>query len=85
LQDSKMVSAILRQKCEDITFSTAVETAVAVKRTLRDVQAIAGQTMPGDPGVHAMSRAPAAARATFGKNRGQTSQSGRAGGKVNTQ
>ena len=41
LQDSKMVSAILRQKCEDITFSTVVETVAAVERTLRDVRAIA--------------------------------------------
>ena len=47
LQDSKMVSAILRQKCEDIMFSTAVETAAAVERTLRDVRAIAGPNHPG--------------------------------------
>ena len=32
-----------------------------------------------------MSRAPPAARATVGANRGQTSQRGRSGGEVNTQ
>ena len=37
LQDPKMVSAILRTKFEDITFSAAAETALAVERTLGDV------------------------------------------------
>ena len=85
LQDAKMVSAILWQRGEDITFTSAVETASAVEQTLRDVQAIAGQSMTGDPGVHTMSQAPQAARATFGADRGQTSRCGCAGGEVNPQ
>ena len=80
-----MVSAILRQRGEDITFNSAVETASAVEQTLRDVRAITGQSMTGDPGVHAMSQAPQAARAAFGADRGQTSQRGRSGGEVNSQ
>ena len=80
-----MVSAILRLKDEDITFNSAVETAAAVEQTLGDVRAIAGQSMTGDPAVHAMSQAPKAARTVFGAGRGQTSQHGRAGGEVNTQ
>jgi len=85
LQDPKMVSAILRTKFEDITFGAAVKTASAVKRTLRDVRAIAVQTMAGNLGINAMSRAPQAARTTFGTDRGQPSQHVRSGGEVNTQ
>ena len=82
LQDAKMVSAILRQKGEDITFNSAVETATAVEQTLGDVRAIAGQSMPDGPGVHTVSRAPQATRATFGADRGQTAQRGHASGGV---
>ena len=76
LQNSGMVSAILRLKDEDITFSSAVETASAIEQTLKDVRAIAGQSMTGDPGVHAISQAPKAACTVFGAGRGQTSQRG---------
>ena len=90
LQDPKMVSAVLRLKSEDITFNSAVETAAAVEQTLGDVRAIAGQgmmgapdqSMTGDPGVHAISQAPQAARTAFGAGRGQASQRGRSGGEV---
>jgi len=70
LQDSGMVSAILRLKDEDITFNSAVKTASAVEQTLRDVRASAGQSMTGDPEVHAMSQAPRATRTVFGADRG---------------
>jgi len=82
LQDVKMLSAILRQRGEDITFNSAVETATAVEQTLGDVQAIAGQSVPDGLGVHAVSRAPRAARATFEADRGQMAQHGRASGGV---
>ena len=85
LQDQKMVSAILRMKFEDITFVIAVETASAVEQTLKDVRAIAGQTIGGDLGINKMSHSPRTPQATFGMNRGQPSQHVRLGGEVNTQ
>ena len=85
LQDQKMVSAILRIKFEDIMFVNAVETASAVEQSLKDVRAIAGQTMGSDTGINKMSHSPRTPQATFGMNRGQPSQHVRSGGEVNTQ
>ena len=93
MHDPKMVSAVLRLKSEDITFNSAVETAAAVEQTLGDVRAIAGQgmmgapdqSMTGDPGVHAISQTPQAARTAFGVGRGQASQRGLSVGEVSAQ
>ena len=43
LQDSKMVSALLRLKDEDVTFNSAVDMASAVEQTLKDVRALAAR------------------------------------------
>ena len=85
LQDSEMVSAIPRLKDEDITFNSAVDTAPAAEQTLKDVRALTGQSMTGDPEVRAMYQAPTTARTVFGAGRGQTLQRGRSDDDVNTQ
>uniref|UniRef100_A0A8C4Q0I1 Uncharacterized protein n=1 Tax=Eptatretus burgeri TaxID=7764 RepID=A0A8C4Q0I1_EPTBU len=85
VQDQKMVSAILRIKFEDITFVNPVETASAVEQSLKDVRAIAGQTMGSNMGINKMSHSPRTPQATFGMNPHQASQHFRSGGEVNMQ
>ena len=85
LQDQRMVSAILHIKFEDITLVNPDETTSAVEQFLKDVRAIASQTIGSDMGINKISGSPRTPRATFDMNHGPQSQCFQSGGKVNTQ